>query len=124
MAGHVFAGLDVRLENPAGLTGLWAEENTRVSLFNAMQRKETFATSGPRIQLRFFGGWQYSQDARAEKSREIWNIVPDWLKDRLWVRIAYAQGVPMGSDLPSKPADKQGTLVRGLGRQGPDIGQS
>jgi Protein of unknown function (DUF3604) len=107
MEGHVFAGLDVRLENPAGLTGLWAEENTRVSLFNAMQRKETFATSGPRIQLRFFGGWQYSQDARAEKSKEIWNIVPDWLKDRLWVRTAYAQGVPMGSDLPSMPADKK-----------------
>ena len=42
MAGHVFAGLDVRLENPAGLTGVWAEENTRASLFEAMQRKETY----------------------------------------------------------------------------------
>ena len=41
MAGHVFAGLDERLENPAGLTGVWAEENTRASLFEAMQRKET-----------------------------------------------------------------------------------
>jgi Protein of unknown function (DUF3604) len=107
MSGHVFAGLDVRLENPAGLTGIWAEENTRVSLFNAMQRKETFATSGPRIQLRFFGGWQYSQDAKDVKGREVWNLVPDWLKDRLWVRTAYAQGVPMGGDLSSMPADKK-----------------
>ena len=60
MSGHVFAGLDVRLENPAGLTGVWAEENTRASLFDAMQRKETFGTSGPRIQIRMFGGWNYA----------------------------------------------------------------
>jgi hypothetical protein len=45
MAGHLFAGLDTRLENPAGLAGVWAEENTRASLFEAMQRKETFAAA-------------------------------------------------------------------------------
>ena len=45
MSGHLFAGLDVRLENPAGVTGLWAEENTRESLLDAMQRKETFGTT-------------------------------------------------------------------------------
>jgi hypothetical protein len=55
MSGYVFAGLDVRLESPAGLTGIWAEENTRVSLFDAMARKETFATSGPHIKVHFFG---------------------------------------------------------------------
>jgi hypothetical protein len=85
MAGHVFAGLDVRYENPAGLTGLWAEENTRASLFDAMWRKETFGTSGVRIKLRFFGGWDYT---------------PQMLGASDWVKTAYAQGVPMGGDLP------------------------
>ncbi|MBE2241409.1 MAG: DUF3604 domain-containing protein, partial [Burkholderiaceae bacterium] len=86
MSGHVFAGLDVRFENPAGLTGLWAEENTRASLFDAMWRKETFATSGPRIQVRFFGGWDYDADM---------------LKQPDWVKTGYAKGVPMGADLPA-----------------------
>jgi hypothetical protein len=107
MAGHLFAGLDVRLENPAGLTGVWAEENTRASLFDAMQRKETFATSGPRIQVRFFGSWDYALDAKAEQRREFWHVVPDWLKDRQWVKTAYAQGVPMGGDLPPLAAGKK-----------------
>ncbi|WSH69851.1 DUF3604 domain-containing protein (plasmid) [Rhizobium ruizarguesonis] len=83
MSGHVFAGLDVRLENPAGLTGVWAEENTRASLFDAMQRRETFATSGPHIKMRFFGGADATDVAK-----------PDWVKT------AYAGGVPMGGDLP------------------------
>jgi len=86
MGGHNFAGLDVRFENPAGLTGVWAEENTRESLFNGMQRKETFATSGPRIKLRFFGGWDYGANATAGKD---------------WVKGGYAKGVPMGGDLPA-----------------------
>ena len=59
MSGHIFAGMDPRLESTAGLTGVWAEENTRESIFNAMKRKETFAVSGPRIKVRFFGGWSY-----------------------------------------------------------------
>ncbi len=85
MSGHIFAGMDVRFENPAGLTGLWAEENTRASLFDAMWRKETFGTSGVHIKVRFFGGWQYA---------------PELLKSEEWVKTAYAQGVPMGADLP------------------------
>ena len=84
MAGHVFAGLDTRLENPAGLSGVWAEENTRASLFEAMQRKETFATSGPHIKLRFFGGWEYKADELSAKD---------------WVKTGYRKGVPMGGDL-------------------------
>ncbi len=85
MSGHLFAGLDTRLENPAGVTGVWAEENTRASLFDAMQRKETFGTSGPHHKLRFFGGWDFASDLVT---------TPDWIKT------AYAGGVPMGGDLP------------------------
>ncbi|WP_261330762.1 DUF3604 domain-containing protein [Rhizobium leguminosarum] len=84
MSGYVFAGLDVRLENPAGLTGVWAEENSRESLFDAMQRKETFATSGPHIRVRFFGGPNETGVVGKQD----------------WVKSAYAGGVPMGGDLP------------------------
>ena len=52
---------DARIEGTAGLTGVWAEENTRASLFEAMQRKETFAVSGPHIKVRLFGGWEYTR---------------------------------------------------------------
>jgi hypothetical protein len=95
MSGHVFAGMDVRLENPAGLSAIWAEENTRASLFEAMQRKETYVTSGVKIKLRFFGGWGF--DAAT-------------LKPRDWVKAAYAKGVPMGGDLPAA-AGKAPTFV-------------
>jgi len=85
MGGHNFAGIDVRYEEPAGLTGVWAEENTRASLFDAMNRRETFGVSGPHIKVRMFGGWDYTDDA---------------LKSRDWIANAYKGGVPMGSDLP------------------------
>jgi hypothetical protein len=71
----------------AGTTAVWAEENTRGSLFDAMKSKETYGTSGTLIRLRFFGGWDYSK-----------NLV----KDKNFVKKAYANGVPMGSDLPKK----------------------
>ena len=95
MSGKLFAGLDVRLENPAGVTGVWAEENTRASLFDAMQRKETFAASGPHIKLRFFGGWEYAADTVRQKD---------------WVKAGYAKGVPMGGDLPP-PKAKSPTFI-------------
>jgi hypothetical protein len=72
-----------------GLTGVWAETNTRNSIFAALKRKETFATSGTRIRLRMFAGW---------------NFKPSLLDEDDWVAKAYASGVPMGSDLPAKPA--------------------
>ncbi len=77
--------IDSRLENPGGLTGVWAEENTRASLWDAMYRKETFGVSGPHIKVRFFGGWSYSKDL---------------LNGKEWVHQSYANGVPMGADLP------------------------
>lgn len=107
MSGHLFAGLDVRLENPGGLTGVWAEQNTRASIFDGMQRKETFVVSGPHIKVRFFGGWNYASDAQTERGRPPRKVVPDWLKDQNWVRTAYAQGVPMGGDLPPLPRGKK-----------------
>jgi len=72
----------------AGTTAVWAEENTRASLFDAMKRKETYGTSGTLIRLRFFGGWD----------------LPDGLtEDKDFVKKAYAAGVPMGQDLPAHP---------------------
>jgi hypothetical protein len=73
------------LENPGGLTGVWAEENTRASLWDAMYRKETFGTSGVHIKVRFFGGWDFNKDI---------------LNASDWVHQSYANGVPMGADLP------------------------
>jgi len=89
-----FGTIDVRLENPAGLTGVWAEENTRASLWDAMYRKETFGVSGPHIKVRFFGGWGYGKD--------IVNA-GDWVKQ------SYAGGVPMGADLKPMPSGGKGT---------------
>jgi hypothetical protein len=107
MSGRLFGGMDPRLEGTAGLTGVWAEENTRESIFNAMKRKETFAVSGPHIKVRFFGGWAYAESSTLEQRRLFWRFVPDWIKDRDWVKAAYAQGVPMGGDLPPRPATEK-----------------
>ena len=104
MSGTLFSGADPRLIGPAGLTGVWAEENTRELIFNGMKRKETFAVSGPHIKVRFFGGWNYADTTTADQRREFWKNVPDWVKDRDWVRTAYAQGVPMGGDLSPLPS--------------------
>ena len=71
-------------DSSGGLAGVWAEENTREALFDAMRRRETFATSGPRMRVRFFGGWALPSDLCS---------APD-LATR-----SYAQGVPMGGDL-------------------------
>jgi hypothetical protein len=70
----------------AGLVAVWANENSRTGIFDAMKRRETYATSGPRIRVRFFGGWEFGEaDARR---RDL-------------ARVGYSKGVPMGSDLPA-----------------------
>jgi hypothetical protein len=89
LSGRVFGGMDPRIIGTGGLTGVWAEENTRASIFEAMQRKETFAVSGPRLKVRLFGGWGFT---------------PDMMASRDWVKTGYANGVPMGGDLPPATA--------------------
>ncbi|MEM9727469.1 MAG: DUF3604 domain-containing protein [Myxococcota bacterium] len=74
---------------PGSLTGVWAEENSREAIFRALRRKETFATSGPRIQVRSYGGW---------KIPSAWCQQPDRID------VAYARGVPMGGTLAEPPA--------------------
>ena len=73
--------------NPGGLAGIWAEENSRPSLFSAMRRKETFGTSGPRIKPRLFAGWDYHSSICDSADM---------------IRTAYANGVPMGGKLLAK----------------------
>ncbi len=72
----------------AGTTAVWAEENTREGIFNAMLSKEAYGTSGTLIRLRFFGGWDLPAKLTADKD---------------FVKKAYAAGVPMGQDLPPQP---------------------
>ena len=72
----------------SGYTGIWAKENTRESLFAAMKRKEVYASTGPRMTVRFFGGWDYQNDDAFK---------PDLAK------IGYEKGVPMGGDLTNAP---------------------
>jgi hypothetical protein len=74
-----------------GLTAVWATENTREAIFDAMVRKETYATTGPRMLVRFFGGWDFAKEDAMS---------------RLPAGIGYEKGVPMGGDLYSAPAGK------------------
>ncbi len=71
--------------NPGGLAVLWAEENSRDALFEAMRRREAYGTSGPRITVRMFAGWDFPDDLCGN---------PDF------AAVGYAGGVPMGGELP------------------------
>lgn len=73
--------------NPGGLAAVWAEENSRESIFAALRRREVYGTSGPRMSVRFFGGWDLPQDLCEGPG---------------FARRGYAHGVAMGSDLPSR----------------------
>jgi Protein of unknown function (DUF3604) len=83
-------------QTASGYAAVWAEDNTREALFDAMQRKEVYATTGPRMVVRFFGGWEF--DARDAESR-------------LPARAGYTKGVPMGGDLRQAPAGKVPTFL-------------
>ncbi len=107
LAGVKLLNLDNREISPAGLTGVWAEANDRDSLWKGIRRKETFATSGLRMPVRFFGGWQF--DRTTNDFAELSSI-------------GYEQGVPMGADLPARAGDKPTFLVwAGSDSSGPDL---
>jgi hypothetical protein len=75
----------------SGYAAVWATDNTRASLFDAMERRETYATTGPRMMVRFFGGWDFAAgDAH----------------NRLPAAVGYTKGVPMGGDLHAALAGK------------------
>jgi len=80
----------------SGLAAVWARENTRASLFDAMDRKEVYGTTGPRIVVRFFGGYNFAESDL--KVREI-------------AATGYDKGVPMGSDLTAAPEGKSPTFL-------------
>jgi len=80
----------------SGYAGVWARENTREEIFDAFKRKETFATTGPRIAVRFFGGWEFSKDDSFDPN---------------FVNLGYSKGVPMGSDLPLRGNKKFPTFI-------------
>lgn len=75
--------------NPGGLAVLWAEENSRDALFEAMRRREAYGTSGTRIVARFFGGWDYPEST---------------CDDAAMIALGYEGGVPMGGELPPAPS--------------------
>jgi hypothetical protein len=82
----------------SGLAAVWARENTREALFDAMRRKETYATTGSRMLVRFFGGWEFTEaDAM----------------NRLPADVGYTKGVPMGGDLTNRPGGRSPTFLVG-----------
>ncbi len=94
LPGLLTSGID---GNPGGLAAVWAVENSRDAIFDAMERREVFGTTGPRIVPRFFAGWSY--DAGLCDSGDL-------------AEAGYAGGVPMGGDLPSAPsADSKPVFV-------------
>ncbi len=83
------AGEAAMMFGTPGATGVWAPENTRAAIFDGIKSKETFGTSGPLIRVRFFGGWNYASNLTTDPN---------------FVQKGYDGGVPMGGDLPAKPA--------------------
>jgi len=83
-------------EVASGLTGIWATENTREALWDAMKRKETYATTGTRITVRLFGGWDFA---------------PGDEKRSDFAKLGYEKGVPMGGELSNAEQGKSPTFI-------------
>jgi len=91
----------------AGYVGVWARENTRESIFDAMRRGEVFATTGPRMNIRFFGGWRFSElDAGSSNP----------------ARAGYMKGVPMGGDLPAQTSGRSAPSFLVVAAKDPESG--
>jgi hypothetical protein len=86
-SGTTVAGEAPKDFGTPGATGVWAPENTREAIFDAIKSKETYGTSGPLIRLRFFGSWNYPDNITSSSN---------------FIEKAYKSGVPMGGDLPPK----------------------
>ena len=82
--------------SPGGLAAVWAAENTREQIWDALARRETFSTSGSRIRVRFFGGFDYPHDAHARHDA---------------IELGYRKGVPMGGDLVAAPDGKAPAFI-------------
>jgi hypothetical protein len=83
-------------QTASGYAAVWATENTREAIFDAMKRRETYATTGPRMVVRFFGGWDFeASDAN----------------NRMPAKVGYTKGVPMGGDLNSAPKGKSPSFL-------------
>jgi hypothetical protein len=80
----------------SGFTAVWADENTRTSIYDAMDRKEVYATTGPRMMVRFFGGWDFTEQD---------------LNSRYPAFAGYSKGVPMGGDLANAPENQAPTFM-------------
>ncbi len=80
----------------SGYAAVWATENTREAIWDAMARRETYATTGPRMVVRFFGGWDFDAKDAQTRSPAI---------------AGYTKGVPMGGDLQAAPAGKSPTFL-------------
>ena len=94
--GDIYAGGGSPTFGASGLAAAWAEENTRASLYSAFRRKEVFATSGPRIALRFLAGYGFDEDM---------------LTTADGVQRAYANGVSMGGNLSAVTSSQDGTAA-------------
>jgi len=103
-----FGGNQGYLANPAGLTAVWAKENSRDAIFEAFHRRESYGTSGPRIVVRFFGSWDFPGTMCGDQD---------------FAQVGYQEGIPMGGDLPPRPQGSTAPRFAVLALREQDFGQ-